>query len=171
MTTSTRAPRRRPGYANLTSTLALVVALGGTGAYAATKITGHDIKDGSITSADVRDKSLRKADFKPGQLPQGARGPAGPTGLTGLERVVAVSSEDSTSYRFATATCPVGKVVVGGTGGIVQSTLGDPVALVGSYFNPASGLATSVQALGAEISPTANTWAVRAEAVCANPTP
>jgi hypothetical protein len=40
-------------YAAVTSTLALVIALGGT-SYAAAKITGRDIKDNTVTTADVK---------------------------------------------------------------------------------------------------------------------
>jgi hypothetical protein len=82
-------------YANVTSTLALVLALGGT-SYAAVTITGKNIKDGSIKSADlakssvtskaVKDGSLLAKDFKSSDLPRGAagaQGPAGPTGPTG----------------------------------------------------------------------------------------
>ena len=40
-------------YANVTSTLALVVALGGTGAYAANTIGSKDIGNGQVKSADL----------------------------------------------------------------------------------------------------------------------
>ncbi|HEV2774275.1 MAG TPA: hypothetical protein VGV90_01665 [Solirubrobacteraceae bacterium] len=64
-------------YANVTATLALVIALGGT-SYAATKLPKN-----SVTSATVKDRSLLKKDFRPGQLPAGKRGPAGPQGPAG----------------------------------------------------------------------------------------
>ena len=67
-------------YANVTATLALVAALGGT-SYAATKLA-----PGSVTSRHVKDRSLLTKDFKPGQLPagkQGLSGAAGPTGERG----------------------------------------------------------------------------------------
>jgi hypothetical protein len=48
---SGRGPRL--SYANVTATLALVIALGGS-AYAAATITGADVKDDSLTGADVR---------------------------------------------------------------------------------------------------------------------
>ncbi|SEC49287.1 Collagen triple helix repeat-containing protein [Nocardioides exalbidus] len=92
----------RIGYAHVTSTLALVVALGGT-SYAAVQVTGKDVLDGSLTgkdlkagtitgknvkngaisSQDVADGSLAAKDFADGQLPAGATGPAGPAGTTG----------------------------------------------------------------------------------------
>ncbi len=40
-------------YATVASTAALVLALGGT-SYAAVKITGADIADGSVTTKDVK---------------------------------------------------------------------------------------------------------------------
>jgi hypothetical protein len=97
--------RPRLTYANVTATLALFLALGGS-SYAALQITGRDVKDGSltgadlkngsvkgvdlkngsVTSVDVKNGSLLAADFKPGELPAGtpgAPGPQGPTGPTG----------------------------------------------------------------------------------------
>ena len=64
-------------YANVTATLALVIALGGT-SYAAIKLPRN-----SVSSLQVKDRSLLKKDFKTGQLPAGKRGPAGPQGPAG----------------------------------------------------------------------------------------
>jgi hypothetical protein len=47
---------------NLVGFLALFVALGGTGAYAANTIRSSDIVDGEILSADVKDQSLTTFD-------------------------------------------------------------------------------------------------------------
>jgi hypothetical protein len=79
-------------YANVTSTLALVIALGGT-SYAAVTITGRNVRNGSLTGADIRANSLhsaqvsglRSSDFAKGQGggARGPRGPAGPPGQTG----------------------------------------------------------------------------------------
>jgi hypothetical protein len=74
---------RGSSYANVTATVALIVALGGT-SYAAIKLPKN-----SVTSTQVKDRSLLKKDFKTGQLPagktgkQGPAGPAGPAGGTG----------------------------------------------------------------------------------------
>lgn len=80
-------------YANVTSTLALVVALGGTGAYAANTIRSSDIRTGAVSSSDIRNNSIRSGDvrngsllskdFKAGQLPGGSTGPGGPQGPAG----------------------------------------------------------------------------------------
>jgi hypothetical protein len=77
-------------YSVVTSTLALVVALGGT-SYAAVKITGDDIKDGTITTADIKNQSLKLEDLaastrdalKGQEGDAGAIGPAGPAGPAG----------------------------------------------------------------------------------------
>jgi hypothetical protein len=86
---------RTTRYANITATLALFVALGGT-SYAAVTITGADIQDasirsadlarGAVTSAKVRNGSLTVKDFASGQLwpgATGARGAIGPEGPAG----------------------------------------------------------------------------------------
>jgi hypothetical protein len=77
------------------STLALVVALGGTGAYAANTIGSRDIRNGqvknvdlaknAVTSGSVRDGSLLAKDFKRGQLPARPAGAAGASGASGAE--------------------------------------------------------------------------------------
>jgi hypothetical protein len=88
----TRSSTRRISYANVTSTLALVLALGGT-SWAAVTISGANIKNnsvtaadlakGSVTSSEVRNGSLRAADFAAGALPAGPRGATGAPGAAG----------------------------------------------------------------------------------------
>ena len=82
-------------YANVTATLALIVALGGT-SYAAISlpansvgskqlkkraVTNSKLRPNAVTSATVRNGSLRAKDFKAGQLPAGPAGPAGATNI------------------------------------------------------------------------------------------
>jgi hypothetical protein len=96
--------RPRITYANVVSTIALGLAIGGGTAYAATKIgsgniryhavtaskiannavtaskvkdsalSGSDIRDNTITAADVRNGTLLAADFAANQLPKGEKG-------------------------------------------------------------------------------------------------
>lgn len=61
-------------YANVTATVALIVALGGT-SYAAVKLPRN-----SVTSATVKDRSLLRQDFRPGQIPSAKQAPAGADG-------------------------------------------------------------------------------------------
>jgi hypothetical protein len=75
-------------YANVTATLALIVALAGTSYAAITlparsvgsrqlksgAVTNNKLHANAVTSAKVRNRSLRAVDFKTGQLPAGAPG-------------------------------------------------------------------------------------------------
>ncbi len=70
----------RVSYANVMSTVAVFIALGGT-SYAAVTL-----KKGSVTSREVKDQSLQAEDLAPGVIgsgPAGARGPRGADGPTG----------------------------------------------------------------------------------------
>jgi hypothetical protein len=93
-----------PKYANVTATLALFVALGGT-SYAAATISSSDVQNGSLTGTGIRNESLKSrdvdngsltgsdlkngsllaADFKAGRLPAGPQGLPGPQGPQGVQ--------------------------------------------------------------------------------------
>jgi hypothetical protein len=114
--------RRRLTYANTMATIAVLIALGGT-SYAAAKLTGRDVKDGSLTGADVRssslqsrhiaDRSLRAVDFRRGVLRRGREGEQGEDGFDGFDgepgppgitlasgRVEGVADEGSAAATF-----------------------------------------------------------------------
>src|SRR5438477_11548516 len=59
---------RRLTYANVVSTLALVIALGGGAAYAAGTIGSDDVIDNSLRSVDVHDGTLKGVDVGDGSL-------------------------------------------------------------------------------------------------------
>jgi hypothetical protein len=84
-------------FANVTSLMALTVALGGT-SYAAIKLPSNsvgssqiksksvknsDLGDSAVTSGKVKNGTLLAKDFKAGQLPAGAKGDKGDKGDTG----------------------------------------------------------------------------------------
>jgi Collagen triple helix repeat (20 copies) len=78
--------RSRISFANVTSLMALFVALGG-GAYAATVLEPDTVgpkhlKRGAVTSAKVRNETLRMADMRPG-VKAALKGAPGATGLPG----------------------------------------------------------------------------------------
>jgi hypothetical protein len=63
-----RQLRRRLTFANVCSFIALVVALGTGGAYAANTVGSDDLIDGSIQSVDVKDGQVQTADLGAGAV-------------------------------------------------------------------------------------------------------
>jgi hypothetical protein len=77
--------RSRLTYANVVSSLALFLALGGVSWAAVTlprnSVGARQIKPNAVTSDKIADRTLQRSDFAAGALP--AAGPAGATGATG----------------------------------------------------------------------------------------
>ena len=82
----------RASYASVTATLALVVALSGTG-YTLV-VTGRDVKNGSLTGRDIRNDSLAARDLRPNFLTPRA---LGIDGVTRLDDVLLTA--DFAGYR------------------------------------------------------------------------
>lgn len=79
-----KSGRKRLTYANVTSTIALMIAVSGGTAFAASHlITGKQIAKGTITAANIKSHSLLASNFKKGQIPPGATGATGATGAAG----------------------------------------------------------------------------------------
>src|SRR5687768_7864943 len=79
--------RQRLTFANVTSVIALFVALGGS-SYAAIELSQGSVKrkhiaKNAVVSKKVKDASLLAQDFAPGQLPAGGQGRRGPRGSKG----------------------------------------------------------------------------------------
>jgi hypothetical protein len=173
---------RIPSPSMIVAVIALLCALSGT-ATAAALITGAQIKNNTVSSldltnngvksVDVLNGSLKAVDFAPGQLPAGPAGPAGPQGPAGpagpqgapgvaaLEIVMASTASDSTGSKIAEATCPGGKVLVGGGARIVGAA--GNTALDESY--PLSQV--KWRATATEVNVTGVNWRVDAFAICA----
>jgi hypothetical protein len=132
-------------FANVTSVIALFVALGGT-ATAAVFVTGKNVKNGSLTGRDVKNKSLTgrdvknsslgskkikngnllAKDFKAGQLPRGGQGATGPGGAAGKDGSAGPSDVYATGAaqvaltatprtEVASLTVPAGSYLLGGS--------------------------------------------------------
>lgn len=100
----------RPSYANVVSTLALFIALGGVSYAAVTlpanSVSSKQIKRGAVKNSDlgksavtgskVKNGSLLSGDFKPGQLPAGATGAQGLKGDKGDAGTNGTSGRDFT---------------------------------------------------------------------------
>ena len=106
---------RRPTYADVAATLALVLALGTGGAYAAGKITGKQIAANAITSSKIKNGTIAPVDLSSATKrtmagPAGATGARGATGATG-----ATGPAGSTGPRGTSAwdTIPSGTTVTG----------------------------------------------------------
>jgi hypothetical protein len=90
--------RARLTYANVTATLALFIALGGT-TYAATSLPRNSVgtaqlRRGAVHGSDIRDRTIRVQDIAVsarGSL-RGSQGPAGPAGPAGTADRAAVNS-------------------------------------------------------------------------------
>jgi hypothetical protein len=87
-------------YANITSSLALFIALGGTG-YAAIKLPrnsvhANQIAAGAVRSSEVKNHSLKPVDFAmPPQGPKGDKGDTGAPGRDATQVVLATASDSS----------------------------------------------------------------------------
>jgi hypothetical protein len=82
-----RWTRSRLSYANVMATVAVFIALGGTG-YAAVKLPKNSvgstqIKKNAVSSSKIKNGALLASDFKAGQIPAGPVGPQGPKGADG----------------------------------------------------------------------------------------
>ncbi len=80
--------RPRLSYANVISSIALFVALGGTG-YAVTQLPRNSVgsrqlKANAVTSAKIRARAVQRSDLAPSAR-GGARGPRGPAGPAGAQ--------------------------------------------------------------------------------------
>jgi hypothetical protein len=77
----------RPSPAIVIASIALLVALAGTG-YAASSLPANSVGNkqlqaNAVTSSKVRDHSLLRVDFAANQVPRGSVGPPGPPGSPG----------------------------------------------------------------------------------------
>lgn len=130
-------------YANVTATLALFVALGGTSYAAITlpknSVGAAQIRAGAVASSEIKDRSIRLTDIapstrtslhkKPGPAgPPGAQGPAGPSAT----RYFAAVTAGGVLTR--------GNATSGGNDGSVGSyTVGFPASMSGCVYSATLG--------------------------------
>lgn len=127
--------RRRLTYANVMSSIAVFLVVGGGAAFAASKLPNNSVgsaqlKSNAVISSKVKDHSLTKADFKAGQLPagpRGATGPQGPAGAAGSDAFGELVYREGPAVGIAnneqaavSVDCSAGYHVVGG--GILSSS-------------------------------------------------
>ena len=175
-------------YANITATLALLVALSGS-AYAAVAVTGRDIRNGTIrgvdmakgtitssklrdrtvrgidvanntiTSGKIRDASLLIRDFKAGQLPAGPTGPPGVPGINAASSVLIRGAQSP------------GLIAAGDTATVAVACAGGEKAIAGGVTSPSNTFdvrsSTPVGAAGAGEIPVG--WRVEAVNIAGAP--
>lgn len=127
--------RPRLSYANVVSSLALFIALGGTG-YAVTQLPRNSVgakqlKANSVTSGKIRVRAVQRSDLAPSARvgSRGVRGPAGPIGPSETIQVkradgVPIPTGGGGAATLATISVPAGswifnaqtRVVYGGSG-------------------------------------------------------
>ena len=108
-----RLRRYRPTPSMVVASLALLVALAGTG-YAATALPRNSVgniqlKNNAVTAAKVKNGSLLKGDFKAGQVPAGPKGAAGPAGPAGPGAKWALVRADGTIVAQSGGVSPTAK--------------------------------------------------------------
>ena len=119
----------RPSPAMVIATIALLVALAGTG-YAATSLPANSVgnkqlQTNAVTSSKVKNGSLLKADFANNQIPKGPRGtvgPPGPPGTAGARGPTGPAGANATA-RWA---------FVGKAGNIIASSTPAPLVVESS---------------------------------------
>jgi len=142
--------RRHLSFANVTSLMALVFAMGGT-SYALTlpknSVGSKQIRKNAVTGAKVANRSLRASDFARGQLPSGAPGAPGATGPAGAPGakgdpgangaqgpagVVGAVTVQRTEFGLAdnqtagaSVPCPAGTRAIGGGSSVLATTSPD----------------------------------------------
>jgi len=130
---------RRPSPALVVACVALLVSLGST-SYATVvnvprasvgtpqlkrnAVKASKLAPNAVRTGHVLNGTLLREDFKPGQIPEGPkgdrgeRGPAGPAGVSGYEIVTASTIVPANGEAMASARCPNGKKVTGGTASV-----------------------------------------------------
>lgn len=144
--------RDRLSYANVTATLALFIALGGT-SYAAVTLPRNSVgsaqlRSNAVSSAEIRDRSIRLRDVSPTtrrQL-QGQAGPQGPVGETGPAGISAVRYFAAVTSAGGFAR---GNALSGGrAGGPGRYTVGFGVSVSGCAYAATVG-STDASSVGA----------------------
>lgn len=176
--------RQRLTFANVTSLLALFVALGGS-SYAAVTISGSQIRNGTITGAKIKSGTLQAKHFKAGQLQRGARGRTGlrgATGPAGPRGAAGPAGATNVRYRYveervpansginATAECKPGERLTGGGSYTANLLYSDTVELSGYPEPPAQPDAAPTKWIGGVFNDSADADGVlRVFAICAAP--
>ena len=129
-------------YATVTSTLALIVALGGT-AYAANTVRSVDIVDGAVRSVDIRNGAVATADVAAGSLGRSPRlwaqvGPAGNVANNvGISASQVTTGQFNVTFPRDVSSCAISLTPFANTPTMASYTVGTTVVTV--YVFDAAG--------------------------------
>jgi hypothetical protein len=126
------AARRHLTYANVTATLALVLSLT-AGAYAAVRITGQEVVNGSLTGKDIRAESIRGKHVRGLSLSDLQDGPG--------QYYLKTAQGQAQGIAQATATCNGNDVMI--SGGVTNSQNSYVIADVPDGLNRTAGVLKS----------------------------
>jgi hypothetical protein len=124
--------RKRLSYANVMSTLAVFLVLSGGAAYAAKKISSHDLKGASVTTAKIkrnavttskiRGGAIKAAKIAPGAVTNGKLA----TGSVTPEKLVPGFVAPTSEKLSRAANVSAAGTVLAGSLGVVQANISHP---------------------------------------------
>src|SRR5581483_6137183 len=113
---SVRRMRAKLSYANMTASLSLFIAPGGTSWAVATlprdSVGPRQLRANAVSSEKVRDGSLTASDLAPGIISTGSRGPRGPEGPSGPQGLPGPAGAQGTPGPSSVTIAPQGSSVI-----------------------------------------------------------
>ena len=143
---------KRLTYANVMSTLAVFLVLGGGAAYAAKKIGSHELRGGAVTTAKIKRNAVSRSKIKAGAISTAKIATAAVTngrladGAVSLEKLAPGFIAPAAEKLSHAANVSAGGVVLAGSLGISQANVTHPEAgfycFAGFAPAPVGGVAT-----------------------------
>jgi hypothetical protein len=144
--------RKRLSYANVMSSIAVFLVLGGGAAYAAKKIGSHELRGGSVTTAKIKRNAVTRSKIKAGAISTAKIATAAVTnrrladGSVSLEKLAPGFIAPAAEKLSRAARISAGGVVQPGSVGISQTNVTHPSAgfycFSGLSPAPVGGVAT-----------------------------
>lgn len=127
-------PRSRSRFATPLAIIVAAVVLSGGSAYAAAKITGAQIKDGTVTTADIKNQNLTGLDIKNGSVGGVDLAPGLANKLIGVRTTQSQSADlaASSSWQW---TMPTSKLYTGKILGTQKFTVNGIIGYKGQEGN------------------------------------
>jgi hypothetical protein len=144
--------RKRLSYANVMSSLAVFLVLGGGAAYAAKKIGSHQLRGGSVTTAKIKRNAVTRSKIKASAISTAKLAPAAVTngrlanGSVSLEKLAPGFIVPAAEKLSHAANISASGVVLAGSLGISQANVTHPspgfYCFSGLVPAPVGGVAT-----------------------------